>query len=339
MGAKNRSRVRAGIISAKEAGALRVDEDVQSFPLIGSIQNSVGMGFFGNQATTAVAHALGARVVFAQSQFANAHGAIAGRTTTTADPAQFRRDVNFVIAQRPGIIHVGYLPKPAHVDIVATSLREYKGVVLVDPVIGDHQKGLYVSEETARAIRDWLIPVAQIITPNRFEAEVLLGSADSSMPEFAYLNGLFDLGPQAVILSSFEREAEKHRSTTLFTNGYSYFKIRGPYFPIYPGHGAGDIFAAGVAAFVALGGSPFAASLLATALASRAVANTTAYGGGSADPVAALSKWNPLGYQAEDDRALRFCEKSNIEAEQLRPTPDEGVRLKLAPPKHHIQYG
>ncbi|HTX55862.1 MAG TPA: bifunctional hydroxymethylpyrimidine kinase/phosphomethylpyrimidine kinase [Candidatus Acidoferrales bacterium] len=315
------------------------DDDVQSFPLIGSIQNTVGMGFLGNQAAFAVANGLGARLVHAQSQFASAHGSVTGRTSTIADINQFRRDVDFVIRARPAILHVGYLPKPMHVDVVASALVEYKGVVLVDPVIGDYKKGLYVSEETARAIREHLIPHAQVVTPNRFEAEVLLGTGDRSLSEHAYLNGIFDLGPEAVIITSFSRDPEKHRTTSLFTNGYYYHRVNGPFFPRFPAHGAGDVFAASVAAFMALGGSPFAATLLATALASRAVANTTNYAGASVDPVAALTKWNPQGYQLDDDRTMRFCERSNVDTEALKPTAADGPRLKFAPPKHKIIYG
>ena len=316
-----------------------LDDEAQSYPLIGSIQNSVAMGFIGNQASFAIANTLGARLVHAVSQFANAHGGVPGRTTQTADIAQFRRDVSFVVQQRPGIIHVGYLPKPMHVDVVASALADYKGVVLVDPVIGDYKKGLYVTEETARAIKEWLIPHAEIITPNRFEAEVLLGTGDLEMSEMGYLNGLFDLGPEAVIITSFNRDSEKHRSTSLFTNGYTYHRISGPYFPRFAAHGVGDVFASAVTAFVALSASPFAAALLATALATRSVANTTQYGGGTVDPVAALSKWNPLGYQVEDDRAMRFCDRSNVSSVQLTPTAQDGARLKFAPPKHKITYG
>lgn len=316
-----------------------IDAEAKSLPLIGSIQNSVGMGFHGNQASFAVANGLGARVVYAPTSFANARGGFVGRESSVADPAQFRRDVQFLINQRPGIIHVGYLPKPQHVDIVATLLHEYKGVVLLDPIIGDYAKGLYVSEETARAISDWLLPIAQIITPNRFEAEVLLGTGSRDLSEYGYLNGLFDLGPQAVIITSFEREPEKHQSKTLFTNGYSYCRIFGSFFPVYHAHGAGDVFAAGVAAFAALGGSPFAAALLSTALTTRAVANTGNYAGGSVDPVAALSKWNPVGYQVEDERAVRFCERSNVTIEALKATAEESPRLKFAPPTNKIIYG
>lgn len=315
------------------------DDEALSYPLIGSIQNSVGMGFIGNQASFAIVNALGGRLVHAVSQFANAHGGVAGRTTNTADIAQFRRDVSFVVAQRPGIIHVGYLPKPMHVDVVASALAEYKGVVLVDPVIGDHKRGLYVSEETARAIKDWLIPHAEIITPNRFEADVLLGTGDSNLSEMAYLNGLFDLGPEAVAITSFSRDIEKNRTTSLFTNGYTYHRISSPIFPRFAAHGAGDVFAAGMAAFIGMGGSPFSAAMLATALATRAVANSTQYGGGTVDPVAALSKWNPVGYQLDDDKAMRYCGRSNVETQALKSTASDSARLKFAPPKHKIIYG
>ena len=41
--------------------------------------------------------------------------------------------------------------------------------ILVDPVIGDEEGGLYVEEPVAAAIRDRLLPIASIATPNHFE--------------------------------------------------------------------------------------------------------------------------------------------------------------------------
>lgn len=311
----------------------------QGYPLIGSVQNSVGMGFLGNQCVFAVGNALGARVVSAQSMHASAHGGFSGRSSVISDPGQFRRDVSFVVAQRPGVLIVGYLPKPVHVEIVAELLEDYKGVVLVDPVIGDYQKGLYVSAETARAIKDSLIPSAQMITPNRFEAEVLLGiDRDKDESEHEYLNGLFDLGPHTVVIKSFERDAEKKRIKSLFSNGYSYYRIASPFYPGYPAHGAGDTFAAGIAAFIAIGASPFAATVLATTLCARSVVSTTSYGGATVDPVAALDAWRPLGYHIDDDKTMKFCAKSNVVTEQIKATAHGGPRLKFAPPKNKITY-
>jgi pyridoxine kinase len=315
-------------------------DDLKTYPLVGSIQNTVGMGFIGNQAVSAIANAVGARTICAPTSYASAHSGFSGRSSSVADPQQFRKDVAFLISQRPPVLIIGYVPRPNLVDIVATQLVDYKGVVLLDPVIGDYQKGLYVSSETARAIRDRLLPLAQIVTPNRFEAEVLLGAGgDQFTSEHAFLNGMFDLGPQAVIVTSFERDAEKRRVKSLFTNGYSYNRISAPYYPTFPAHGVGDVFAGGIAVFMALGASPFAAALLATALCARAVANTSPYGGASVDPVAALEKWRPLGYQVDDDQTMRFCEKSMVECEFIKATAQDAPRLKFAPPKHKIMYG
>lgn len=314
--------------------------ELPRLPLIGSIQNTVGMGFIGNQAVFAVANALGARAAAAPTSYASAHSGMLGRVTAGVDAQQFTKDVAFLISQQPAVLIIGYVPKPNLADIIANQLTDYKGIVLLDPVIGDYQKGLYVTAETARAIRDYLLPAAQIVTPNRFEAEVLLGiAAGESLTEYGLLNGIFDLGPQAVVVTSFEREPAKRRVKLLFTNGYTYARIAAPFYPMFPAHGVGDVFAAAVGSFVAIGGSPFAGALLATALCARAVANTTHYGGNCVDPVAALEKWKPIGYQLEDERAMQFVAGTNIEAELLKPGNDDAARLKFAPPKNKIVYG
>lgn len=48
-----------------------------------------------------------------------------------------------------------------------------------DPVIGD-ERGLYVPEEIAEAIRDELLPLANLITPNRFEFNWLTDKVHTS---------------------------------------------------------------------------------------------------------------------------------------------------------------
>ena len=73
----------------------------------------------------------------------------------------------------------GYLGAPAQTGALARlidTLRDQRDdlMVLVDPVIGD-EGGLYLPEETASAIRDTLIPRADIATPNRFELGWLTG--------------------------------------------------------------------------------------------------------------------------------------------------------------------
>ncbi len=59
-----------------------------------------------------------------------------------------------------------------------------QALYLCDPVIGD-SGGLYVPEATAAAIRAHLMPLADVITPNRFELEWLAGKILPDNPALA----------------------------------------------------------------------------------------------------------------------------------------------------------
>jgi pyridoxine kinase len=67
----------------------------------------------------------------------------------------------------------GYFASADQVEIAASRIAIMKQAnpslfVLVDPVIGDGDS-LYVAKDVAMAIRDQLLPLADCITPNRFE--------------------------------------------------------------------------------------------------------------------------------------------------------------------------
>ena len=70
---------------------------------------------------------------------------------------------------------------------------------LCDPVIGD-QSGLYVPETTAAAIRDQLLPLADIATPNLFELEWMTGGRLES--ETQAIAAARALGPARVLVTS-----------------------------------------------------------------------------------------------------------------------------------------
>ena len=67
--------------------------------------------------------------------------------------------------------------------------------VLVDPIVGDNGR-LYVADATAAAIRDELLPLATIATPNLFELQWLTGAAGNP------IEAAGRLGPQAVVVTS-----------------------------------------------------------------------------------------------------------------------------------------
>lgn len=81
----------------------------------------------------------------------------------------------------------GYLPSAEHVRLVRRVVsrlkRERDVTFLCDPVIGDAPKGLYMPQDTAEAIRDELVDVADILTPNAFELGWLTGKQAASVAE------------------------------------------------------------------------------------------------------------------------------------------------------------
>ena len=74
----------------------------------------------------------------------------------------------------------GYLGDAEQAHAVASLVRAVRAknpraTYICDPVVGD-AGGLYVAEPLARALRDVLMPIADIATPNRYELEWMAGA-------------------------------------------------------------------------------------------------------------------------------------------------------------------
>lgn len=86
-------------------------------------------------------------------------------------------NANDIPAKCDGVI-TGYFASREQVNLAADLIEaEVKGraPVIIDPVLGDEGKGLYVKEEVAISIADRLLPLADVITPNAFELAWLKG--------------------------------------------------------------------------------------------------------------------------------------------------------------------
>lgn len=74
----------------------------------------------------------------------------------------------------------GYLPTLGHVRTARRAVERIRvanpaAVYLCDPVFGDEPEGIYLPSDIPGAIRDTLLPLASITTPNRFELGWLSG--------------------------------------------------------------------------------------------------------------------------------------------------------------------
>jgi pyridoxine kinase len=111
-------------------------------------------------------------------------------------------------------VMTGYFTSAPQVIAVTKQIVVFKNLnpelhVLVDPVIGDHGK-IYVSEDVAEAIRDHLLPLATITTPNLFELGCLAGESDIT-------TAVSKLDIAEVIVTSIP--SEDQLETQLYTNG------------------------------------------------------------------------------------------------------------------------
>lgn len=134
------------------------------------------------------------------------HGPSTRITPTDEDFTDFLKDIaNAPWIDEVGGILTGYMANAAQAREVAILVEKLKAgnpdlIYLCDPVIGDTD-GLYVPEETAISIRDNLIKLSDISTPNRFEVAWLTNnkSPDSINETIELAN---QLGPNTVITTS-----------------------------------------------------------------------------------------------------------------------------------------
>jgi pyridoxine kinase len=103
-----------------------------------------------------------------------------------------------------GAVLSGYLGAPGQAEAVASLVaavkrRNPRALYLCDPVMGD-LGGLYVPGETAAAMRDVLLPLADIATPNRFELEWVAGAKLDD--NHAVMAAALDLGPKTMLVTS-----------------------------------------------------------------------------------------------------------------------------------------
>ena len=181
-----------------------------------------------------------------------------GRSTRlVADPDDFAAALA-EIAESPaaaeiGTVVTGYFAAPEQVEAVARLIERLRlltpGLTLVvDPVLGDGQ-ALYVPPAVAEALRDRLLPLADIATPNAFEAGWLTGHpVGSTMEAIAAARAL---APPTVVLTSAPAMMTRSIATLLVTADAA-VQIEHPRIDT-AAHGTGDLLTALLAGRLALG--------------------------------------------------------------------------------------
>jgi len=182
-------------------------EDRQK-PSVLAISSHVVRGSVGNRGVVFALEVLGFPVWSLPTIILPWHPGHSLATRIVPDSKQFS-DLAENLAAAPwlrevGAIISGYIGDVAQIDAIAQLIKAVKAenpdaLYVCDPVLGDGSQ-LYVPEPVAEGIRDRLIPLAGIATPNIFELGWLSGT---EIPDAATLIAAAQtLGPGRVLVTS-----------------------------------------------------------------------------------------------------------------------------------------
>jgi pyridoxine kinase len=172
------------------------------------ISSHVVRGSVGNRAAVFALEALGRPVWALPTIVLPWHPGHGPATRLTFPDDDFERVIDDLIGARwlgeVSAILSGYFGSPrqpaAVARLVAAAKRVNPDLIYVcDPVMGDFG-GLYVPVDTASAIRDQLIPMADLATPNRFELQWMVGG--ELLSNQAIIDAALSLGPKRMLVTS-----------------------------------------------------------------------------------------------------------------------------------------
>ncbi len=219
-----------------------------------SIQSSVSYGHVGNSAAVFPLQRIGHEVMPVYTVIFSNHtgyGAWKGPMLTGDDVRAIVTgiderggldDVELVLSGYQGGDDIG----DAILDAVAlVKQRNPEAVYACDPVLGSATSGCFVAPEVQSLIRDRVVPLADLITPNQFELGFLTGTDPHTLEETLDSVELVRAkGPRTVLVTSVlqpERPVDTIEMLAVTDEGA--WIVRTPQLP-FKANGSGDVTAA-----------------------------------------------------------------------------------------------
>jgi pyridoxine kinase len=173
------------------------------------ISSHVARGSVGNRAAVFALETLGYPVWAVPTVILPWHPGHGRATRIVPDPEQFSalmRDLENApwLGEVAGVLS-GYLGDASQAAAVASLVKAVRAknpdaLYVCDPVMGD-LGGLYVPETLAVALRDTLLPLADIATPNRYELEWIVGQKGLD-DQRAVMEAAMRAGPPNMLVTS-----------------------------------------------------------------------------------------------------------------------------------------
>jgi len=221
-----------------------------------SIQSHVSYGYVGNKAAAFPLQRLGMEVWDVDTvEFSNhtGYGAWRGKVLGAEHVREIIRGIGERgVLGRCGAVLSGYLGDADIAEAVRESVERIRAangraLYCCDPVMGDEGRGVFVKSDIPKVLKERLIPLADIATPNAFELSLLTGiDLEGGRNTVEAVRALHAMGPRVVLVTSFRPEhADREYISMLVSDRGTMHRVETPELPLDPSpNGAGDLTAA-----------------------------------------------------------------------------------------------
>ncbi len=219
-----------------------------------SIQSAVAYGHVGNSAAVFPLQRIGVEVLPVYTvNFSNHTGYGAWRGPLIAPDDV--REVITGIEERGALGQIdavlsGYQGSEGIGDVIVDAVARVtaanpNAVYACDPVMGNAKSGCFVAPAIPDLLRDRVVPVADIITPNQFELGYLTGTEPADLEStLASVDAARAMGPRTVLVTSVERPDQPEDTIEMLAvDDAGAWIVQTPRLPM-KANGSGDVTAA-----------------------------------------------------------------------------------------------
>lgn len=218
--------------------------------LVISIQSQVVHGHVGNSAAVFPMQASGLTVAAVPTTLLSNHPHYPTMRGQILAPELIddllRGVVERGLVEKASVIVTGYLGSAANASVVADFVARARKrnpdlVYVCDPVIGDDDIGVFVSDGLPEAFRERLVPMASAITPNQFELQLLSGQPVGSAVELRAAADRVGAGRTVVVTGVTLDDTPHGKVETICCEADGVHRVATERLPIRP-CGTGDLF-------------------------------------------------------------------------------------------------
>ena len=162
------------------------------------------------------------------------------------------KQINTVLSDlNVAAIKIGMLFSPELVETVAACLVDFKGFIVLDPVMVAKSGDILLEQSAVDALINIMLPRADIITPNLPEASVLLGHPNF-VEQTKQAQALIELGANNVLLKGGHGKTPQCIDTLALSDG-DIIELSAPRIATNNTHGTGCTYSSAISAYLAKG--------------------------------------------------------------------------------------